>query len=276
MKYTVLVVVGVLTALAGGVTVGANILNKREKKIPEYVSSDMKRTLGKEATFYEKYIKRGIDVLVSFIGIILSAPIVLVSSVFIYWEDPGNVIFKQKRIGTNKSYFNIHKLRSMRQNTGDIPTHLLSQEKQDNLILKVGRFIRKTSVDELPQFIDIYRGRMSLIGPRPALWNQEDLIRERDKYGANGVRPGLTGWAQINGRDSISIEVKAALDGEYVEALRRSGFSGFKMDCKCFWRTIKSVFTSDGVVEGGTGTLNAEDNMTRSGYPDKRKHKRKW
>lgn len=234
---------------------GCAILNIKEKVDADYTDCGTDRSVRKGATIYEKYVKRALDIVISFIGIVLSAPIVVVFGIAIYIEDPGNVIFKQKRIGINNTFFNIHKLRSMRKNTGDIPTHLLSKEDQDNMILKVGRFIRKTSIDELPQLVDILRGRMSLIGPRPALWNQDDLISKREEYGVNDVRPGLTGWAQINGRDSIEIDEKASLDKVYRDALRNGNVSGIVMDSKCFWGTISSVLKSEGVVEGGTGSI---------------------
>lgn len=173
---------------------------------------------------------------------ILSLPFLLIFGVIIFIEDPGNVIFKQKRVGINKAYFIIHKLRSMKKNTGDIPTHLLSAEKQASCILKIGGFIRKTSIDELPQLIDILRVRMSIVGLRPALWNQYDLIEERDIYGANDVRPGLTGWAQINGRDELAIEEKARLDGEYTKALKKGFLSGFSMDVRCLIGTVGWFF----------------------------------
>ncbi len=259
-KKNPVIVAGIIAGLAAGTAIVCNILNKKEEQDADYTDETTDRMLGKDATFYERCIKRAIDVSVAFVGIVVTAPIIAASSLLIYREDPGSVIFKQKRVGINKSHFNIHKFRSMKQNTGDIPTHLLSKEEQDNMILKIGHVIRKTSIDELPQFIDILRGRMSLIGPRPALWNQDDLIAERDKYRANDVRPGLTGWAQINGRDAISIEQKAELDGYYYEQLRKSSWSGFKMDMKCFFGTIKSVLTSDGVVEGGTGMMNEQEN----------------
>lgn len=163
---------------------------------------------------------------------------------------PGSAVFKQKRVGKGKKLFMLYKFRSMKADTPDIPTHLLDNPEQ--YISKVGKFIRKTSIDELPQLFNILKGDMSIIGPRPALWNQEDLIAERDKYGANDVRPGLTGWAQINGRDELEIPVKARLDGEYIENL------SFLFDCKCFFGTIAAVLKSDGVVEGGTGELEKE------------------
>lgn len=248
------IVLGVISGLAAAAIV-SRVLNKREESDSEYTDADTDRSLGNNATFYERYIKRAIDVSAAFAGAVVTAPVVAISSVLIYKEDPGNVIFKQKRVGINKTFFNIHKLRSMKQSTGDIPTHLLSKDEQDNMILKIGRVIRKTSIDELPQCLDILRGRMSIVGPRPALWNQDDLVAERDKYGANNVRPGLTGWAQINGRDELEIPEKARLDGVYCHELRKSSWSGFKMDCKCFFGTIKSVISSDGVVEGGTGSM---------------------
>lgn len=193
-------------------------------------------------------IKRLIDIILSLLGLILLSPIFLTLIIAIKIDSKGPVLFKQKRIGIHKSYFNILKFRTMRVDTPkDIPTHML--ENPDQWITKVGKFLRKTSLDELPQMINILKGEMSIIGPRPALWNQYDLIEERDKYGANDVRPGLTGWAQINGRDELPIEVKAKLDGEYVEKL------SFWMDVKCFFKTIISVIKSDGVVEGGTGRL---------------------
>ena len=202
-------------------------------------------------TFYERWIKRIFDIVLSLIGLIIAAIFVLLASIAIFIEDPGPVIFKQKRVGIHKSYFSIHKLRSMRLDTPDVPTHLMTNPEK--YILKTGKIIRKLSIDELPQLWDILIGKMSLIGPRPALWNQYDLIAERDKYGANDVLPGLTGWAQINGRDELEIPVKAKLDGEYCEAIKKSSWSGFKMDVKCFFGTIKAVLKHDGVVEGGTG-----------------------
>ncbi|TDL78998.1 sugar transferase [Peribacillus frigoritolerans] len=191
-------------------------------------------------------VKRLIDVILSLIGLIVLSPIFLILIIAIKLESKGPVLFKQKRIGINKTHFNILKFRTMRIDTPkDTPTHLL--ENPEQYITKVGKFLRKTSLDEFPQIWNIFIGQMSIIGPRPALWNQYDLIAERDKYGANDVPPGLTGWAQINGRDELPIEVKAKLDGEYVEKI------SFWMDVKCFFGTIVSVVKSDGVVEGGTG-----------------------
>lgn len=190
-------------------------------------------------------IKRLIDVLLSMIGIIILLPVLLVLIIAIKLDSRGPVLFKQKRVGINKSYFYILKFRTMRIDAPkDTPTHLL--ERPDQYITRMGKFLRKTSLDEIPQIWNIFVGQMSIIGPRPALWNQYDLIDERDKYGANNIQPGLTGWAQINGRDELPITIKAKLDGEYVEKI------SIWMDVKCFFRTIVSVVKSDGVVEGGT------------------------
>lgn len=190
-------------------------------------------------------IKRIIDVTISFIGIIVLIPVFGLISILIKVDSSGPILFKQKRFGMHKQHFYILKFRTMRIDTPkDSPTHLL--ENPDYWITKVGKFLRRTSLDELPQIFNILKGDMSIIGPRPALWNQFDLIDERDKYGANDVPVGLTGWAQINGRDELEIEVKAKLDGEYTKKI------GLIMDIKCFFGTILSVLRSDGVVEGGT------------------------
>lgn len=201
-------------------------------------------------TFYERFVKRFFDILLSLIGLVIGLVFILIASIAIFIEDPGKVIFTQKRVGIHKTYFKIHKLRSMRLDTPDIPTHLMTNPEK--YILKTGALFRKLSIDELPQLWDILIGKMSLIGPRPALWNQDDLTAERDKYGANDVRPGLTGWAQINGRDELEIPAKAAFDGLYCRELKASSWSGFKMDVKCFFGTIAAVIKRDGVVEGGT------------------------
>lgn len=206
---------------------------------------------------YEKVIKRAIDIILSFLGLVLLSWFYLIMIIAIKVDDPGPAFFTQKRVGKDKSFFKLHKFRSMKMCTPhDTPTHLL--ENPEQYITRIGKFLRKSSIDELPQIWDIFVGKMSIIGPRPALWNQDDLIAERDKYGANDVRPGLTGWAQINGRDELEILVKAKLDGEYVEQLKKGGISGFAMDCKCFWGTIVSVLKHDGVVEGGTGAMEKE------------------
>ena len=199
-----------------------------------------------------KFFKRLIDIVLSLIGIIVLIPFWLIMAILIKLTSKGPVLFKQDRVGKNKKIFKIWKYRTMRIDTPkDCPTHLL--ENPDQYITKIGKFLRKTSLDELPQIFNIFAGKMSIIGPRPALWNQYDLIEERDKYGANNIRPGLTGWAQINGRDELEIPVKAKLDGEYVK--RMSLF----FDIKCFFGTIFSVLRSDGVVEGGTGSINKEE-----------------
>jgi len=201
---------------------------------------------------YKSFFKRFIDIVLSFLGILVLCLPILIIVIAIKVDSKGPVFFKQKRVGIHKTHFNILKFRTMRIDTPhDMPTHMLSNP--DMWITKVGKFLRKTSLDELPQLFNIFVGHMSVIGPRPALWNQYDLIAERDKYGANDVKPGLTGWAQINGRDELEIEVKAKLDGEYVEKM------GFGFDCKCFFGTIKSVLKSDGVVEGGTGEMKKKE-----------------
>lgn len=194
-------------------------------------------------------VKRIIDFVLALVGLIILSPVFLVLILAIKLDSKGPVFFKQKRFGKDKAFFNILKFRTMRIDTPkDTPTHLLANP--DQWITKVGKFLRKTSLDELPQIINILTGEMSIIGPRPALWNQVDLIEERDKYGANAIPVGLTGWAQINGRDELPIEVKAKLDGEYAQKM------SFPMDVKCFFGTIVSVAKHEGVVEGGTGVKN--------------------
>lgn len=200
-------------------------------------------------------VKRIIDIVLSFLGLIILSPLLIILIIAIKLDSKGPVLFKQKRVGINKTHFNILKFRTMKIDTPkDTPTHLLGNP--DQYITKMGKFLRKTSLDELPQIWNIFVGQMSIIGPRPALWNQYDLITEREKYHANDILPGLTGWAQINGRDELPIEVKAKLDGEYVEKM------SFLMDLKCFFGTISSVAKSNGVVEGGTGALD-EINTTK-------------
>lgn len=196
-------------------------------------------------------IKRLIDFILSALGLIVLSPLLLILIVAIKVDSKGPVLFRQKRVGIHKKHFNILKFRTMRIDTPkDTPTHLL--ENPDQWITTVGKFLRKTSLDELPQIINILKGEMSIIGPRPALWNQFDLIEERDKYGANDIPVGLTGWAQINGRDELEIEIKAKLDGEYARKI------GLRMDMKCFFGTILSVLKSEGVVEGGTGNKRSK------------------
>lgn len=200
---------------------------------------------------YRTFFKRLLDIILSGCAIVILSPLLLVIAIAIKIDDPGPVLFRQKRVGIHKTHFSIMKFRTMKMDTPkDTPTHLL--ENPEQYITKVGKFLRKSSLDELPQIFQIFTGKMSIIGPRPALWNQFDLIAERDKYGANDVRPGLTGWAQINGRDELPIDVKARFDGEYAEKL------SFLFDCKCFFGTIGAVLKHDGVVEGGTGQLEKE------------------
>ena len=199
-----------------------------------------------------KFFKRTLDIVLSFIGMIALSLFFLLLVLAIKLDSKGPVLFKQKRIGLHKKHFYILKFRTMRIDTPkDTPTHLL--ENPEQWITKVGKFLRKTSLDELPQIWNIFVGDMSIIGPRPALWNQYDLIEERDRYGANDVLPGLTGWAQIHGRDELPIAKKAELDGYYVQHL------SFGLDVRCFFGTIKSVVKSEGVVEGGTGNMEKKD-----------------
>ena len=203
----------------------------------------------KDGIMYAKYVKRALDVFFCLIAlIVLSVPIAMIA-LWIRYDTKGSVLFRQERFGRGKKIFLIYKFRTMRMDAPkDAPTHLL--ENPDKYITRSGRFLRKASLDELPQLLNILLGDMSLIGPRPALWNQYDLIAERDKYGANDVLPGLTGWAQVNGRDELPIPEKAWFDGEYVKRL------SFRMDCLCFFRSIVAVLRHDGVVEGGTGRVS--------------------
>lgn len=204
---------------------------------------------------YKNKIKRIIDFILALGGLIVLSPVFIILCIWIKLDSKGPILFKQKRVGINKTYFNIYKFRTMYIDTPkDMPTHMLSNP--DQYITKSGKFLRKTSLDELPQILNILKGEMAVIGPRPALWNQDDLIAERDRYHANDVRPGLTGWAQINGRDELEIPVKAKLDGEYVEK------ESFFMDVKCFLGTIGSVLVGDGVVEGGTGEMEQASQVT--------------
>ena len=203
---------------------------------------------------YKHVVKRFLDILVSLIALVVLALPMLAVAVIIKLDSPGPVFFRQKRIAKGKGYFYILKFRSMPVSAPhDTPTHQL--ENAEALLSRWQRFMRRSSIDELPQLFCILVGQMSICGPRPALWNQEDLIAERDRYGANDVRPGLTGWAQINGRDELAISEKARLDGEYVAALNRGRGHGFAMDIRCFFGTVLSVLRSDSVVEGGTGEL---------------------
>ena len=197
-------------------------------------------------------IKKILDRLLALVGLCILSPAFLILVAAIKLDSKGPVLFRQKRVGINKTYFNILKFRTMKIDTPkDMPTHLLKDPQQ--YITKVGGFLRKTSLDELPQIINILKGDMAIVGPRPALWNQYDLIEERDKYGANDILPGLTGWAQINGRDELPIAVKARLDGEYVKRM------GFLMDVRCILGTVISVVKQEGIVEGGTGELERQN-----------------
>lgn len=205
---------------------------------------------------YEHFFKRLIDIVLSFLAIIVLAIPMLIIAVIIKIDSPGPVLFKQKRVGIHKTYFTILKFRTMPTDVPhDTPTH---QFKSENMLSGWQKFMRATSLDELPQVFLIFSSKMSIVGPRPALWNQDDLVEERDKYGANDVKPGLTGWAQINGRDELEISVKAKLDGEYTSELKKGGFKAFGMDLRCFFGSIFSVLRRDGVVEGGTGELNKD------------------
>lgn len=205
---------------------------------------------------YKKFFKRFIDIIISGIGIVFLLVPMLIIAIITVIDSPGPFFFKQERVGIHKKLFKIFKVRSMPVDTPrDVPTHLITDT--ESRLSGWQKFIRKTSIDEVPQLLNIFVGNMSIIGPRPALYNQEDLIEERDKYGANDICPGLTGWAQINGRDELEIPVKAALDGEYVEK------QSFLFDCKCFFGTIKAVLKHDGVVEGGTGELERQAAATK-------------
>lgn len=204
---------------------------------------------------YSHFFKRFLDIVLSLFAILILLLPFLIICLLIVIDDPGPVFFRQKRVGRKKNgkitYFSLCKFRAMKVSAPhDVPTHLL--QNPDEYITRVGKFLRKTSLDELPQIYQIFTGKMSIIGPRPALWNQQDLVDEREKYGANDVRPGLTGWAQINGRDELEIPEKAKFDGEYIDNL------SFVFDCKCFFGTILSVFRHEGVVEGGTGEIARE------------------
>jgi len=205
---------------------------------------------------YRKYIKRIIDFILSLVAIVILSPLLLLIAILIKLDSEGPVLFKQKRIGMHKTHFYMLKFRTMRiDSPKDVPTHLL--ENPDQWITRMGKILRKTSLDELPQLFNIIKGEMSIIGPRPALWNQYDLIAERDKYGANDVRPGLTGWAQVNGRDELPIEVKARYDGEYVQKM------SFMFDLKCLLKTVVSVIKGEGIVEGGTNNKKTIDKKSK-------------
>lgn len=234
----------------------------RKKNMDEdnsYINTDAGKT---HMGAYEGTVKPVLDRVLSFGGLLLLSPLFAAVSAAVWMDDPGPVLFTQKRIGRDKTYFLCHKFRTMKMSAPhDVPTHRLEHPEQ--YITRVGRVLRKSSLDELPQIWDIFRTRMSVIGPRPALWNQDDLVEERDKYGANDILPGLTGWAQIKGRDELEIPDKAKLDGEYAAALQKGGMTAFWMDVKCFFGTISSVIRHDGIVEGGTGSININTQQTK-------------
>ncbi len=215
---------------------------------------------------YKYFVKRLLDIIMSTIGIIILALPMLIIAIMVKIDSPGPVFFKQRRIGLHKKEFTLLKFRSMPVSA---PKNVATHQLDVNAIQMSGfqRTIRRLSIDELPQLYNIWIGSCSICGPRPALYNQYDLIAERDKYGANDVKPGLTGWAQINGRDELEIDVKAKLDGDYTDALNAGHFHGFIMDCRCFFGTITSVLKSDGVVEGGTGEMKKEIERTETKEP---------
>lgn len=258
-------------ALVAGAFVGLNHLAKKkmeDKSIDDdnpYFNASVRARDShniKELSVYEKRLKPALDKGLAFGGLVVLAPLFTIISLAIWLDDPGPVCFTQKRIGKDKHYVMIHKFRSMVVSTPhDVPTHQMINSEL--YITKVGKVLRSTSLDELPQIWDIFRGQMSVIGPRPALWNQEDLVTERDKYGANNVKPGLTGLAQIKGRDELEINDKAKLDGEYVKVLHSGGIKAFNQDIRCFINTIVSVVRHDGVVEGGTGKLSVLSDVRR-------------
>ena len=272
--------IGKIVLITAGVLTGAfavlHIAGKKNKEKNEAGIDDDNQYLknsggGKlnqivhyETSVYERIWKPVIDKTLSFAGLVVLAPIYGVLSLAIVIDDPGPVLFKQKRVGKNKHFFQLHKFRSMKMSTPhDVPTHML--ENPEQYITRVGRFLRKTSLDELPQIWDIFIGNMSIIGPRPALWNQDDLIEERDKYSANDINPGLTGWAQINGRDELKIPDKAKLDGDYIKKVGKGGLHALVFDVKCFLGTFLSVLREDGVVEGGTGELHKKQQYEYAG-----------
>ena len=213
---------------------------------------------------YQRFVKRTADIVISLCGLLVLSPVFLLLAAWVKLDSPGPVFFAQKRVGKGKSHFDMLKFRTMSMDAPhDMPTHLL--KNPEAYITKSGRFLRRTSLDELPQILNILRGEMSIVGPRPALWNQDDLIAERDKYGANDVVPGLTGWAQVNGRDELEIDEKARLDGEYVANLT------LKMDATCFLMTIGSVLRQQGVIEGGTGAMVPHIEARQSEIEEKKK-----
>ena len=219
----------------------------------------------RSVSFYERFVKRGLDLVLSFAAMVVLSPLLLLFCLAIFIDDPGPVFFTQKRFGKNKRYFALHKFRSMKMSTPhDVPTHML--EDPETYLTRVGRFLRKMSLDELPQLWDIFIGNMSLVGPRPGLWNQDLLMARREDFNANDVMPGLTGWAQVNGRDELEIEEKAKFDGEYCSNVT------FKMDATCILTTFANVLKHTGVVEGGTGTVEKHIEKRQKEIKNKRKH----
>ena len=249
----------IFTGIFLGISAVAWKKGVKARKAEEEASSSSKLL---HRTFYDLYVKRAIDIVLAFLGLVITAPLLLLVAAAIWIDDPGPVIFTQKRVGIHKTYFYIHKFRSMKMSAPkDVPTHLF--ENPEQYITRVGKILRRYSLDELPQLWDIFCGYASLVGPRMALWNQYDLVEERDKYGANDIRPGLTGWAQINGRDELEIPVKAAYDGVYTEKLTKSSISGFLMDMRCILGTIRPVMKAEGFVEGGTGSLDGDQDSQK-------------
>ena len=219
----------------------------------------------RSASFYERFVKRGMDLILSFATMIVLSPLLLLFCAAIFIDDPGPIFFTQKRLGKNKQYFALHKFRSMKMSTPhDVPTHML--ENPETYLTRVGKFLRKMSLDELPQLWDIFIGNMSLVGPRPGLWNQDLLVARREDFNANDVMPGLTGWAQVNGRDELEIDEKAEFDGEYCSNVT------FKMDATCILTTVANVLKHSGVVEGGTGAVEKHIEKRQKEIDGKRKH----
>lgn len=226
-----------------------------------YLSKNTREGFARDPSVYERWIKPELDSVLSFCGMIALLPVYAVTAAAVWLDDPGPVFFSQKRVGKDRHFFMLHKVRTMKMSTPrDVPTHLLNHPEQ--FITRTGRTLREYSLDETCQLWDVYRHRMSLVGPRPALWNQDDLIAEREKYGANDVTPGITGWAQINGRDELSIEEKARFDGEYAAALKSGGWTAFKMDLRCLVGTFFKVLRHDGVHEGGPESCCEERELT--------------
>lgn len=254
-----------------GIFFAMDIVAKTKAENGETTDKKTAAKLGAGAGSYETIVKPCLDKVLSFISLVLLSPVVLMLGLAVYFDDHGPIFFTQRRVGKNKQCFCLHKFRTMKMETPhDIPTHQL--ENPEQYITRVGKMLRRTSLDEIPQLWDIFRGKMSIVGPRPALWNQDDLIEERDKFGANGITPGLTGWAQINGRDELEIPDKARLDGEYIIHLRQGGLKALFFDVKCIVGTIANVLDGDGVVEGGTGSINREksdsQNEENAGFRD--------